>query len=394
MRIVHVLTRLLRAGSEENTLVTCRGQLDRGHDVFLVHGRDFDVGYYESSSSALKLIQIDNLIRSINPVKDLRAFTELVRLFRSIQPDVVHTHQSKAGILGRFAAAISNVPSIIHGVHIAPFQNVGTLERVLYLCAERAAASVTSAFIDVSSGMKEAYLAQAIGGKDDHFVIHSGMYLDKFKNASPPKDWPTILGADASAAKPPTVVMIASLEPRKRHVEFLERLASLVAAVPDVQVLLAGDGHMRSEIAAKIAELGLEENVKLLGFRDDPERIISLADVCVLSSFREGLPRVVVQYLAAGKPMIACDLPGLSEVVKNGVNGMIVPSHDMDALVNGLVELLKNRPLMIELAHGAMRSELGSWDATIMSQQIESAYARVTAHQNARSATHDFGNAC
>ena len=104
MKIVHVLTRLLRAGSEENTLTTCRGQLERGHEVFLVHGRDFDASYYDSLGSVLHLVNVENLVRAVNPAKDIMALTELVRLFREINPDVVHTHQSKAGLIGRLAA--------------------------------------------------------------------------------------------------------------------------------------------------------------------------------------------------------------------------------------------------------------------------------------------------
>ncbi|MGI9423063.1 MAG: glycosyltransferase [Hyphomicrobiaceae bacterium] len=385
MRIVHVLTRLLRAGSEENTLITCQGQLDRGHEVFVVHGRDFDASYYENPRPALHLVNVKSLIRSVNPVKDLRALAQLVRLFKDIKPDVVHTHQSKAGILGRFAAAISAVPSIVHGVHIAPFQNVGALEKAFYVGAEKIAASVTNAYVDVSSGMKEAYLAHAIGSNGNHFVVHSGMDLDRFKNAAPPDDWRTILGIDASVKKPPTVAMIAALEPRKRHIEFLQHLATRLNSLPDIQVLLAGDGHMRPAITAKIAELGLEGNVKLLGFRRDPEHIIALADVCALSSFREGLPRAAVQYLAAGKPMIACDLPGLSEIVTNGVNGVIVPPNDVAALVQGLLDLLTNESRMNQLAAGAARSELESWDASIMTQQIESVYATLLEQRGASS---------
>lgn len=375
MKIVHVLTRLLRAGSEENTLTTCSGQLDQGHEVFLVHGQDFDASYYDSLSSLLHLVNVKSLIRSVNPAKDIRALTELVRLFRHIKPDVVHTHQSKAGILGRFAAALSGVPSIVHGVHIAPFQNVSAFEKTLYLSAEKAAAAVTHAFIDVSLGMKEAYLAHAIGGQENHFVVHSGMNLSRFRNAAPPEDWRAILGIDASTDKPPTVVMIAALEPRKRHIEFLQHLSARVAVLPDIRVLLAGEGHMRPAIAAKIVELGLQQNVKLLGFRNDPERIIALADVCVLSSFREGLPRAVVQYLAAGKPMVVSDLPGLSEVVTHGKNGMIVAPDDIGALTRGVVNLLTNEPQRDYLAARASRSEIGSWDAAIMAQQIENVYA-------------------
>ena len=386
MKIMHVLTRLLRAGSEENTLLTCVGQLERGHDVHLVHGHGFDARYYAKLPPALRLIEVKSLTRAISPRKDLNAFAELVRIFRRMKPDVVHTHQSKAGILGRFAAAAARVPSVVHGVHIAPFQNVSAMEKGVYVMAEKAAGAITHAYIDVSRGMREAYLAYSIGRNDEHFVIHSGFDLGRFRKANWPEDWRRILGIDATTSKPPTVVMLAALEERKRHLELLEHLRAAVAIVPDLRVLFAGEGHLRACIEARIVELGLTDNVRLLGFRTDPERIVAIADVCTLSSTREGLPRAIVQYLAAGKPMVVSDLPGLSEIVTNGVNGLVMSPNNLFGLVHAIADLLLDEPRRESYSAGAIRSELGSWDAAIMTQQIEKVYANLVQRRAAPAA--------
>ena len=374
MKIVHVLTRLLRAGSEENTLLTCKGQVQRGHSVYLVHGHEFDQAYYRDLDPAIQLIEAPSLTRALRPLEDLKALRELVGIFTRIKPDVVHTHQSKAGILGRSAAALTRVPTVVHGVHIVPFHNVGAIQKYTFLAAEKIAAKATHGFVCVSAGMKNAYRAHAIGRDTEHFVVHSGFDLDRFRAPQWPDDWRALLGVHACEEKPPTVAMLAALEPRKRHLEFLEHVPRIITAVPGLKIVLAGEGHLKEEIRARIAEMGLEGSVKLTGFRTDPERIIALADICILTSFREGLPRAIVQYLAAGKPVVACNLPGLSEIATNGENAIVVDQDDLAGVADAVADLAGTAHKRERLSAAARRSELGSWDATVMTEQIERVY--------------------
>jgi len=377
MIIAPVLTRLLRAGSEENTILTCLDQARKGHDVYLVHGNEFRAAYYEELQPHLKLVEVRSLVHPISPHRDLQAIFDLRRLFRTIRADVVHTHQSKAGVLGRFAAAAAGVPTVIHGVHIVPFESVGPLKKWIYVSAERLAARHTGAFINVSRGTMEAHLQERIGDPARHHVVHSGMDLRRFAQPTllPAAEQEAILGAPRDAVK--VVVMIAALEARKRHREFLQAFPRVVEKVPNVRLLLAGDGELRGEVEALVARLGLQEQVRILGYHTNPGGLIALADLCLLTSTREGLPRVVIQYLAAGRPVVVSDLPGLDEVVKHGRNGVIVPPDDVAAAGDEVARLLADEPALAALRRGAEATDVSSWSAEKMVADIERIYRAV-----------------
>jgi len=375
LRIAHVITRLINGGADENTVLSCNHAAQRGHEVFLIHGAETRPEILEKVDARVTVVPVASLVRPISPLSDTRAFYDLTRTFRRFGTDVVHTHTSKAGILGRLAARASRVPVIVHGTHIVPFVNVGRAEKLLYLRAERAVQGITHAFIDVSTGMRDLCLEAGVGTSERHHVIQSGFDLSRFKDAQAPEDWRGLLRVRPGEPRPPVLLMLAVFEPRKRHLDFLERLPRIVARVPAVRLVLAGDGKLRRPVEARIRTLGLERNVVLAGFYRHPERLIALADVCVMASVREGLPRAVVQYLAGGKPVVVADLPGIHDVLRDDVNGLVVPSQDLDALADSVAALLEDDPRRARLARGAAATDLSSWDAVRMGERIEAVYA-------------------
>ncbi|WP_192250556.1 glycosyltransferase [Mesorhizobium silamurunense] len=377
MKIVHVLTRLLRAGSEENTLACCLAQARHGHEVLLVHGAEYDPRLRASLTGALRVVTLEKLINPISPSRDISAFGRLSRLMRDWRPDIVHTHQSKAGIVGRFAAREANVPGIIHGVHILPFVHVGSGQRLMFLAAERLAAKFTRAFIDVSQAMRDICIANHLGSPDQHHVVHSGFDLARFASARWPQEPHLLLGTAAGEPKPPVVLMLAALEPRKRHVEFIEAFGQVVDRIPNVRLLLAGDGPARSDVASAIERSRFANNIRMIGYHSEPERLISLADVCVLTSMREGLPRVMMQYLAGGRASVVSHLPGVEEVVQHGVNGIVTPAEDVGAAAAAVADLLENQHHRARLADGAKRTDLSSWGLESMCESVEQIYQSV-----------------
>jgi glycosyltransferase involved in cell wall biosynthesis len=422
-RIAHIITRLINGGADENTVCCCNWAARQGHDVVLLHGEVAHPEIMAKVHPHVTFVRIPSLVRELSPVSDLKALWDVTRQMRAFKPDIVHTHTSKAGIIGRFAARLAGVPTIVHGVHIVPFENVGRLQRLIYLAAERAAAPLTDAFINVSAGMRDLCLKAGVGRPAQHHVVRSGFDLARFRNASPPADWREllssgsypfslrekagmrganqgkVLNASSSAdwrerlaagsypfsprekvgmrgSKPTKVLlMLAAFESRKRHREFLDAFAKVAAKIPDVKLLLAGDGPLRPQIEHRIAAHKLERQVILTGFRNDPERLIALADLCLLTSMREGLPRVIVQYLAGGKPCIATDLPGLEEVLRDGENGVITPADDLAATAETAADLLSDRPTLARLTEGALRTDLSAWDAAQMCAHVEAVYA-------------------
>ncbi len=377
MKIVHVLTRLLRGGSEENTLACCFAQVKHGHEVLLIHGNEYDAPLQASVAKAMRVVTLDTLVHPLSPSSDIVALTQLNRLLLEWHPDIVHTHQSKAGIIGRLAAKQANVPGIIHGVHILPFVHVGHAQKLIFLAAERLTANFTRAFIDVSQSMRDICIAHHIGSPDQHHVVHSGFDLMRFSHARWPEEAPRLLGIAPGEPKPPVVLMLAALEPRKRHVEFIEAFAQVVDRIPNVKLLLAGEGPGRTDVEAAIARSPVASSIHLIGYHSEPEQLINLADVCVLTSMREGLPRVVMQYLAGGRPCVVSELPGLEEVVRHGVNGVVTPAHNVDAAAAAVADLLENKTYCARLAEGAKRTDLTSWGLDAMCDSVETVYQSV-----------------
>jgi glycosyltransferase involved in cell wall biosynthesis len=375
--IAHVITRLLRAGSEENTVATCLSQASEGHDVLLFHGAEWSPLLKARCGSAVRLIEVRDLVHNIDLRKDIMAIRALCSLFQETKPDIVHTHQSKAGIVGRVAARLACVPAIVHGVHILPFVNVGPIKKATYVVAERAVARFTTAFINVSEGTRQTCLDHGIGRPEQHFVAHSGMDISRFQQATLPDDWRAISGVSENEKKPPVVLMLAALEARKRHGAFLEVFDRVIRRIPDVRLLIAGEGPMRDAIEATIASRNLGPNVRVLGFDAHPERLIALSDLTVLTSVREGLPRVIVQSLAGGRPVVTTDLPGIGDIVKNGINGVVTSRDDLGVTADAVADLLTDTGRLSRMQVFAADTDVSKWTTDSMCNAISQIYRRL-----------------
>jgi len=364
MHIMHLVTRLLRAGSEENTIETCRSQALAGHQVTLVHGEDFDPHWYDNPVPGIQLISIPEMVHSINFFADVLAYQKLRKLFMELVPDVIHTHQSKAGILGRSASSVLSKVFVVHGIHIVPFEGVNGAERYLYVCAERQVARNTDLYIGVSNAVCQSFIDAGIADQKQMKCVRSGISLGRFRNGKRPDDWPALLCASRAEDRPQVVLMMAAFEGRKRHVPFLQEFAKVRWAVPDVKILLAGKGPEEQAIRAAVFDLGLQHQVVFCGHRSDPEALFAMADVSVLTSQKEGLPRVLIQSLASGVPMILNNLAGLEEVITNGRNGIITSSDDLSETLHQMVQLLGNDVALRRLRQGAAETDVSAWDLT------------------------------
>ncbi|MEE9319496.1 MAG: glycosyltransferase [Granulosicoccus sp.] len=372
-RIVHVLTRLLRAGAEENTVATCQYQIDSGHEVYLIHGNEFDPEYARELNPAIKRIKIDELVHPIQPVNDYKGLQALKREYRKIRPDVVHTHQSKAGALGRLAVADESCATI-HTVHIAHFLSVGWLREKLYVALEKYCSRRTHKIIDVSGGVMQACLDRGIGKPDQHQVIHSGMDIEKFKSAREPENWQRYITNWPAPDKPFVVLMLAAFEPRKRHEPFLESIAPVLRRNIRLCAVFCGQGD-RLDAAKRLSHrLGIADQVRFVGFVSDPERYIALADLCVLTSEREGLPRVFVQYVAGGKTIVANHLPGIEDIVQHGYNGVVLPGDEINGVATEIERLVNDSGALQKMNKNAASASVSSWDVCQMGEKIQAVY--------------------
>ena len=212
------------------------------------------------------------------------------------------------------------------------------------------------------------------------------MDLSRFRRAAIPLDWRRILGVPDGGPKPPVVLMMAAFEPRKRHVEFLAAFSRVARDVPETKLVLAGQGPELAQVRSAAHRFGIADQVVFCGHRSDPEALFALADLSVLTSTREGLPRVAVQSIASGCPMLVQKLPGIDEIICNGRNGYILPADDMDAVTARMVHLLRRRSERLELRKGALATDVSAWALETLGERTTALYARVAASDKRRAA--------
>ena len=377
-RIVHVVTRFLRAGSEENTVASCEYQLACGHEVYLVHGNEFDPEYARELDPRIKRIKVPELVHPINPLSDTRGVLALRKVYRRIEPHIVHTHQSKAGILGRLAAFRGNA-AIVHSVHIAHWLNVGWVRQKFFVVMERFCSHIAHELIDVSEGVRDACLVQGIGTSDQHHVIHSGMNIKKFRQYAGVPEWQRLVGPWPGQDKPFVVLMLAAFEPRKRHEPFLRSMAPVLSRHPEMCLVFCGEG-VRLEPSRQLArELGIQDQVRFAGYIDNPEDYVALADLCVLVSEREGLPRVLVQYVAGGRPVVVNHLAGVEIIVQSGSNGIVLSGDDLDGTALEIESLSKDPEKLHAMSVAAAQMDVSSWDVSQMGEKIQMVYEKAMA---------------
>ena len=371
VRVLHVITRLELGGAQGNTLHTV-ATLDR---AFFSPGRAWGPGdRLDERARALAdvaLFEVPALVRQPAPAKDLGAFRALGRIIRTWRPSIVHTHSSKAGILGRAAAHLERVPAVVHSVHgfgFTPLQPAPL--RGLFLALERMAGRWTDAFVVVAARHRELGAALGVLDPARTRVIRSGIDLAAFREASGGAALRRRLGIPEAA---PLVVQVGNLKPQKAPLDFVRTAAAVSRRIPDARFLVAGDGPLRSDAERLAEHLGLGGRLVMPGWIEDVPAVLDAADVAVLTSRHEGLPRAVVEALAAGVPVVATAVDGTPEVVRHGENGFLAPPGDVEALAAGVVRLLEDRTLRQRMGAAAPRN-LEAFDIDRMVREQEALY--------------------
>ncbi len=377
MHIVHVLTRLLRAGSEENTLLTAAGQIKEGHKVTILSGADSKTALAEKLVPEAQCVTIPSLVHPVSPVKDLIAIWQTRNALKKLAPDVVHTHQSKGGIIGRFGATLARIPTIIHGVHILPFVGAVGKSRKFFLWAEKIASKVTHGFVHVSDAMYTNCIENNIGSDVPHCVIESGFDIARFRDAVWPDDWRIIAGVSDEGEKPLVILIVSALEPRKRPIQIIEALTPTLRNHPDAVLVLAGEGPLYDDIKETARAQGVADQVKVLGYRDDPDKLIALSDICLLGSGQEGLPRSVLQYIVGGKPTVLFDLAGIDRVAKDGHNAIVISDDDWNGFADAVASLASDPEKRRMMSDAAKQIDLSAWDWTEMGSRTVQFYQEV-----------------
>lgn len=378
MNICHVITRLIIGGAQENTVLTCRGLHDRGHKVTLIAGPETGPEgslWGQAEAIGCELVRLDSMRRAVNPINDLKCLADLRRIYAKLNPEIIHTHSSKAGIIGRFAADRAPDARVIHTIHGMSFNRTQSWPvRTAYRLLERHAADSTETIVTVADAMIEQSLVAGVGRREQFVTIRSGMITDDFRaDAETREQVRRVWGIKDGEI---VVGTVARLFENKGYDELIRAMPESIRRVPNLRFVWVGDGKHRDKYMGQLRELGIDHRAVLTGLVSPTEipRCLNGFDLLVHASRWEGLARVLPQALLTEVPVVSFDNDGAPEVVLDGETGFLVPYGDIPRLSDSIVRLATDAELRRRLgASGRVRC-LAAFDWRRMVDHLEKLY--------------------
>lgn len=373
IRVLHIITRLDVGGSTENTVISATRMPRPEFACSLISGQTANPppSLAESLSQAgVPWIQIQHLRRPVNPISDCRTLWQLHRAIRRMRVDIVHTHSSKAGFLGRLAAQMAGVPHIVHTPHGHVFEGYfSPVATRAFIALEQLAARWTDRIITLSDEEGRDHLKMGIGRPEQFVTIPSGVDLDAVTAASPVR---LVSGR-------PVIGAVARLVPIKGLHYLVDAAPEILRRCADARFLLVGDGEMRPALEAQARALGLSDRIVFAGYREDIPSVIAGMDIVALPSINEGMGRVLVMAMALGKPIVATRVGGVAELLGDGEAGLLVPARDPIALAEAIGTLLQDPTRAQTLGEAGRRRAL-RYSAEAMLDALTKVYREVMTH--------------
>jgi len=375
IKVLHIITHLELGGAQKTTL----GLIKRlNKENFEIHLLTSSQGYLVKELEKIKDIKfkfITHLKRRIDLFNDFFAFIELFNYIKKNRFDIVHTHSPKAGFLGRWSAKLAKVPIIIHTVHGFPiYSKENILLKKIYIWLERLTSLITDRLIVVCKSDLEKGISNGIGSKEKYVLIREGIEnnfsINRF-SCKIKKDSSYLIG------------MVGCLKPQKAPLDFVKMAFLVKQKFPHTGFILIGGGPLYKRVKKEIKKLNLEKEISLLGWREDAIDLISLFDIFVLTSLWEGLPLVILEAISLGKPIVATNVDGIREVVKNGENGFLVEPGDYFDLACKVNLLLEDRNLREKISRNNLSLNLFSeYNLDTMTKKTEELYFKLMEVKN------------
>jgi glycosyltransferase involved in cell wall biosynthesis len=377
IKVLHIITKLELGGAQINTVYTYENLDKSKFEPFLISGPGGILT--DKVNKKDNFFIINDLVRQINPIKDLKALFQLRKILKKIKPDIVHTHSSKAGIIGRMAAFLGRVPVIIHSVHgfsFSPYQSF--LKRTFYIIAEKVVSKITTHFIFVSNDDIDIARHKKLVKKNDS-LIRSGFpfkkYLKKNKDIKSVRKKYNIKEDDFVCG------IIAPFKPQKglfHLIDIAEKVLAPGKAKKNVVFMITGDGDLREAIEAKLKAKKIFDHFRLPGFVFDLENAIDVFDLGISTALWEGLPQSLIQLRLKKKAVVASDIPGNREVIKDNKNGFLVDVFDYETFSERILYMI-NKDEERERLAGFDGEDFSQWDADFMVKEQEKLYKRLAA---------------
>ncbi|WP_342597147.1 glycosyltransferase family 4 protein [Cyanobacterium aponinum UTEX 3222] len=373
LKILHLITRLVVGGAQDNTLLTVKNHdrtfyhaclASNPDGVWLDRAKDYSDHFYPLSS----------LVNPISPLKDWKAFWDIVSILKKEKIDLVHTHSSKAGILGRLAANYCKIP-VVHTIHGFPFHDfMPSWQRQFYITLEKAIAQKTDFFITVCELNRKEALELEIAREDNSQTIYSGIDFDKLDETFDSQSLRQELNI---ASETKIITMVGRLDQQKAPYYLITAFAKVVEKCSDTVLLLVGEGELKESLKNQVEKLDIEEKVKFLGSRNDVPAILNITDIFALSSLWEGLGRAMTEAMLIGKPVVVPNIYGIPETVHHNETGLLFEAKDTDKLAENLIFLLENPQECDRVGKNAKELTRKLFDGKEMVKRIEAIYQKV-----------------
>lgn len=382
-KVVHIITRLDRGGSARNTMLTVLRHDRAQYEPLVITGMaqsSESQGGRAATEENLRLLEkesirfhaMPSLVRPLHVWHDLVALWQLTVLLKRERPAIVHTHTSKAGVLGRIAARLASVQTVIHTPHGHVFYgHFGRLRSWIFLQIERVLAGLTDRLIALTDAERRDHLDRGVGRRNGFAVIPSGIDLDRFRQVRERR------GSKERFGCPDESIVIGSvgwLTDVKGHRFLVDAVAALRRQAPSIRLVIVGSGDQRESLQRQARDLGMEDALHLLGHREDVEDCLAGFDCFVLPSLNEGMGRSLVEAMAAGLPVVASNVGGIPALITDGVDGFLVPPGDSDRLAEAIGRIIRDPGLAKRIGEAAADRIGPTFGAPAMVRAVETVY--------------------
>lgn len=379
VKVLHLITHMPVGGAQDNTLLTVE---NHNRDEFCVHLAANPSGAWTSRAlgAADVFHPLPHLVTPIHPLDDLRALFEIVKLLRQERFEIVHTHSSKAGMLGRLAARIVGGSIVVHTIHGFPFHDfMPAWKRNVYITLERLARPWTDYFITVCDLNRQEALELNLVEQHNAQTVYSGIDFSKLDASGEiSKIYQNLeISSDCKV-----IMMVGRLDEQKAPYYLIEAFSNVLKQYPNVVLLLVGDGHLRSQLEQQVNELGICSAVKFLGSRSDVPQLLKGIDIFALSSLWEGLGRAMTEAMLLGKPVVVPAIYGIPETVHDNETGLLFPAGDVSQLTHQLLHILRHPEVGNRLGTNAKTLTRRLFDGHRMVQQIEDIYGKLLSQKH------------
>jgi glycosyltransferase involved in cell wall biosynthesis len=372
IKVLHIITYLPIGGAQDNTLLTVEKLDPDRYNVTLLCGPEGAWIKRLEKINHVRRVYIKSLVRPVHPWADLTAAIQIFRHIRAERYQIVHTHSSKPGVIGRIAAKMAGTPVVVHTIHGFPFHDY--MPRFIYFfCVwlERFVSRLSDKIITVSKLNLEKAVQLKLAPRDRFVNIYSGIQLEKFEFKNRRFHIRQRLGLTKDHI---IIGLIGRLFTQKAPQYFIKAVPEVIRRFPSARFLLVGDGELKQSLIRLSQDLDVMEYVRFLGFREDVPEILNILDIFVLTSLWEGLGRSLTEAMAMAKPVVATSVEGVPELVKHNVTGLLVPPCDEGRIAESIIYLLRNPKEASRMGRAAQKNVKDKFSVHRMISEIDALY--------------------